>query len=81
MALVKSNSVFLQWNDVGGTADVDYEITWNSTYSNKSKILIKNKNKTAINEWNSNQEYVFQVQARNSGGQGEMSEPKIFFTR
>ena len=73
-------NIILEWTEVSGSAEVIYNVTWNSTDACGSKIVKNNKATTKIEDLTSNDRYDFQVQASNQGGQGMISDHKTILT-
>ena len=65
--------ITLQWDEVEGTANKTYSITWTSNNGTGSIANISGASKN-ITDLNSNTMYSFQINAVNAGGEGELSD-------
>jgi len=77
---ISSTSVSLQWMEVSGDTNVEYVITWEPKHAGGNRTVDDGSSRAIINGLNSNTNYKFQIQARNSGGSGESSDEETFTT-
>ena len=76
---ISTSTASLQWTKVNGTAVVNYTVLWQSTHARGCQN-VSDTNIVVIDDLMSNTKYKFQVQAKNRGGSGLISESTSFPT-